>query len=437
MQNITQQKKTELYLQQYKLIVDSSVNEMALMNHDHRYLVVNAAYCRAMAKPADELMGKRMPDIVDSEYFSRSIEPHAERALAGEVVKLLDDGSDSKGRVQTRELQFTPFRDELGRIAGYLLVSRDVTGLIEAQERSRQLESIADGSKDLMALLGRDFRYLAVNDAYATAFGMTASEMVGKHVLEIFSEEDFNLAIEPMATECMSGGVVRCQTPVDTPAFGRKLMDVQYSPYVNDHGTVEGFVVSARDITERTEMEGQVRKLAQAVEQTSNVVIITDLEANIEYVNPAFVTSTGYSVEEALGQKASILKSEKNHPSMYQDLWSALANGESWQGEFINLRKDGSELVEAATITPIRDANGEPINYLAVKQDVTQTKKMEEELTLYQQHLEDLVEQRTAEADQARLQAENISLQLRQNQDRYAEAASVARLGHWLSLIHI
>ncbi len=197
------------------------------------------------------------------------------------------------------------------------------------------------------------------------------------------------------------------------------------------HDSPQALVAVARDISERTEMEEQVRKLAQAVEQTSNSVVITDLEANIEYVNPAFVHSTGYSVEEALGQKASILKSGKNPSSMYRDLWGALLNGESWQGEFINRRKDGSELIEAAAITPIKDAKGEPINYIAVKQDITKTKQMEEELTRYQQHLEELVEQRTAEADQARMQAENSSLQLRQNQDRYAEAASIARLGHW------
>lgn len=430
-QDITHQKEAELHLQRYQSVVNASLSEVLLLDHSHRIQLVNRACCEALGKTADELIGAHLPDIVGDDDFSRSIKPYADRALAGELVQFADEGRDSGGQVRSQDIQFVPFPDKSGQIIGYLCINRDVTGLINAQKRSRELESIADSSSDIMALLSEDFRYKAVNRAFLEAFSVSSDEIIGKRAQDFLDEEEVALSLEPRGKACMQGVRVRYQNRLNFPALGEKLMDVQYNPYLNENGTVEGFVISARDISEITEMEEQVRTLAQALEQTSNSVVITDLEANIEYVNPAFVSSTGYSVEEALGQKASLLKSGKNPSSMYRDLWEALSNGESWHGEFINLCKDGSELIEAAAITPIKDAKGETINYLAVKQDITKTKQMEEELALYRQHLEDLVEQRTAEADHARMQAETISLKLRQNQERYAEAASAAGLGHW------
>lgn len=430
-QDITHQKEAELHLQRYQSVVNASLSELLLLDHSHRIQLVNRACCEALGKTADELIGAHLPDIVGDDDFSRSIKPYADRALAGELVQFADEGRDSGGQVRSQDIQFIPFPDKSGQIIGYLCINRDVTGLINAQKRSRELESIADSSSDIMALLSEDFQYKAVNRAFLEAFSVSSDEIIGKRAQDFLDEEEVALSLEPRGKACMQGVRVRYQNRLNFPALGEKLMDVQYNPYLNENGTVEGFVISARDISEITEMEEQVRTLAQALEQTSNSVVITDLEANIEYVNPAFVHSTGYSLEEALGQKASLLKSGKNPSSMYRDLWEALSNGESWHGEFINLCKDGSELIEAAAITPIKDAKGETINYLAVKQDITKTKQMEEELALYRQHLEDLVEQRTAEADHARMQAETISLKLRQNQERYAEAASAAGLGHW------
>jgi PAS domain S-box-containing protein len=431
MQDITHQKEAELHLQRYQSVVNTSLSEILLLDHSHRIQLVNRACCEALGKTADELIGAHLPDIVGDDDFSRSIKPYADRALAGELTQFTDERPDSGGQVRSQDIQFIPFPDKSGQIIGYLCINRDVTGLINAQKRSRELASIADSSDDIMALLGDDFRYKAVNRAFLEAFSVSSDEIIGKHVRDFLDEKEVALSLEPKGKACMQGVRVRYQNRLNLPALGEKLMDVKYNPYFNEQGTVDGFVISARDVSELTEMEEQVRTLAQALEQTSNSVVITDLEANIEYVNPAFVHSTGYSVEEALGQKASLLKSGKNPSSMYRDLWEALSNGESWQGEFINLCKDGSELIEAAAITPIKDAKGKTINYLAVKQDITKTKQMEEELALYRQHLEDLVEQRTAEADHARMQAETISLKLRQNQERYAEAASAAGLGHW------
>ncbi|HRH81209.1 MAG TPA: EAL domain-containing protein [Thiobacillaceae bacterium] len=121
-------------------------------------------------------------------------------------------------------------------------------------------------------------------------------------------------------------------------------------------------------------------KLSQAVEQSPTNILITDLKGRIEYVNTACLRDTGYSREELLGANPSILKSGKTPESTYRDLWDALGRGETWEGEFINRRKDGAEFVEWAVIAPVRDAEGRATHYLAVKQDISERKRAQAEI---------------------------------------------------------
>jgi diguanylate cyclase (GGDEF)-like protein/PAS domain S-box-containing protein len=116
----------------------------------------------------------------------------------------------------------------------------------------------------------------------------------------------------------------------------------------------------------------EMGKLSLAVEQSPESIIITDLQARIEYVNAAFTKNTGYSRDEVLGSNPRRLQSGKTSPEIYQRLWSSLTSGQVWQGEFINLRKDGSEFTEFAIISPVRDADNRITHYLAIKQDITE-----------------------------------------------------------------
>lgn len=113
-------------------------------------------------------------------------------------------------------------------------------------------------------------------------------------------------------------------------------------------------------------------KLSLTVEQSANVVIITNLDAEIEYVNARFLEATGYSREEVTGQNPRVLKSGITPERTYIELWDALTNGKTWQGEFANRRKDGSEFYEAALIMPLRGRDGKITHYVAIKEDITE-----------------------------------------------------------------
>ncbi len=138
----------------------------------------------------------------------------------------------------------------------------------------------------------------------------------------------------------------------------------------------------------------EVRKLSRAVEQSHSTVVITDSNGDIEFVNPAFTRSTGYSREEAIGQNPRILKSGQQDDTVYQALWKTLTEGGVWHGELHNKRKDGSLYWEMATISPVKDTTGQPTHYVAVKDDITERKLAEEKLIQ--------AEQRAKNANQAK-----------------------------------
>ncbi|MDB6170884.1 MAG: response receiver sensor histidine kinase response regulator [Chthoniobacteraceae bacterium] len=126
--------------------------------------------------------------------------------------------------------------------------------------------------------------------------------------------------------------------------------------------------------------EEQVRKLSRAVEQSPVSIVITDTAGIIEYVNPKFVEVTGYRAEEVNGRKASILKSGETPPEVYEGLWQVITNGGEWRGEFRNRKKNGELFWEFASISAIRDARGQITHFLAVKEDITEKKKLEAQI---------------------------------------------------------
>jgi len=134
------------------------------------------------------------------------------------------------------------------------------------------------------------------------------------------------------------------------------------------------------EISEHKKAEEQILKLSRAVEQSPNIVLITNTEGNIEYVNPKFIQLTGYSLEEVIGKTPRILKSGSMPPEVYKELWKTITSGNEWRGEFCNKKKTGERYWESASISAIKNAEGTIINFIAVKEDITEKMKMKEAL---------------------------------------------------------
>ena len=176
-----------------------------------------------------------------------------------------------------------------------------------------------------------------------------------------------------------------------------------------------------QDITERKANENQLRKLSLAVEQSPESIIITNINAQIEYVNDTFVHLTGYPREEIIGKSPNFLQSGTTSPSTYASLWNTLNQGLIWKGVFYNRGKNGTELIQSAIISPLRQADGRITHFVSVQEDITEKTHNTVELDNYRHHLEELVDTRTTEMNNAREQADAAN---------QAKSAFLANMSH-------
>lgn len=140
-------------------------------------------------------------------------------------------------------------------------------------------------------------------------------------------------------------------------------------------------------LARRMKAEETLRKLSLAVEQSPVSIIITDLKGTIEFVNPKFCQITGYAPEEVIGRNPRILKSGETPAENYEALWRTITSGKVWHGELHNKKKNGDLFWESATISPVTNQIGEVSHYLAIKEDITEKKKLQEQL-LHSQRME-------------------------------------------------
>ncbi len=154
----------------------------------------------------------------------------------------------------------------------------------------------------------------------------------------------------------------------------------RYSQPYRIENKVVGRVWSFRDVTESKKAEERSRKLSKAVDQSPSTIVITDLFGNIEYVNPKFTETTGYTFQEAKGNNPRIFKSGNTSDDEYSNLWSIISSGGVWEGEFCNRKKNGEVYWEAAKISPIVGESGVITHYLAIKEDITERKQVAESL---------------------------------------------------------
>jgi len=216
-----------------------------------------------------------------------------------------------------------------------------------------------------------DYRFVSINPAYEKLTGLLAKDIIGKTVLEVLPKTE----PEWINTYAM---VAETQESVRYENYSNELGRYYSVNAFSPHKGMFATIVS--DVTQRKLAEMEVKKLSYGIEQSPVMVIITDTEGLIEYINPKFSEITGYTSDEVLGKTPRILKSGRQSEHFYKLLWDTIKSGEIWKGEMLNRKKSGETYWESALISPMKDDAGNIRNFIAIKEDITERKKAEEAL---------------------------------------------------------
>ncbi len=254
--------------------------------------------------------------------------------------------------------------------------------------------TIFTNSLDGILLTSPDGGILAANPAAQQILGYSESELCTMGRNGVVDSDDPRLAAA--LEERQRTGGFRGRLSMIRKGGSRFEAEISCAVFVGEDNCLLTSMI-IRDVSGRIKSEDLLHKLFQAVQQSPVSVIITNLNGEIEYVNEAFVQNTGYSTSEILGKNPRLLHSGKTPNETYLSLWRTLHDGKTWRGEFVNRRRDGSEYVEFAVVAPIIDVSGEISHYVAVQEDITERKRLAQELEHYRLSLEDRVSARTAE----------------------------------------
>ena len=252
----------------------------------------------------------------------------------------------------------------------------------EAQAAAREVNAILDTLIDTFYRTDRDGRIVRVSRSVEALLGYAPSELIGRPLADL--HVDPNTRDRFLAELGRRGGSVRgfekllrrkSGEPVWTSVSAQSLRD--------GRGNMIGVEGTIRDISDNKRAAAEMAKLSSALEQAADLVMITDRNGVIEYVNSSFETVTGYSLAEVLGQNPRLLKSGKQDEGLYAVMWQRILSGEAFSDVVINRKKDGTLYYEAKSITPLRDASGAVTHFVSTGKDITEQVRVQERL----QHL--------------------------------------------------
>jgi PAS domain S-box-containing protein len=245
------------------------------------------------------------------------------------------------------------------------------------KESEKKFRLLTDLSNDII-VLHRNKEKIYVNPAIEKILGYSQEEYLSVDLNILIHPDDldyFNKLVKVYKTVGLNSGKA-----IDLRMKNKAGYYVWVATYAIYHELEHNdsiTIFNIRDISKRKAAELENMKLSTAVLQNPATIVITDLDGNIEFVNPKFSEITGYSKEEAIGKKPSVLKSDFHTADFHKELWATIKSGKVWKGEFYNKKKDGTCYWEDAVIAPILNEKDKTMNYVAIKQDITNRKTAE------------------------------------------------------------
>lgn len=363
----------------HEAIIRSSIDGFWESDTKGNILDVNDAYCRLIGYSRDELLTMNINDL-------EAVENQEETGQ--HIKKIMETGSDrfetrhrrKDGRVVDIDVSVNYLHNDGGRFIVFL---RDITERRRRENKLRQANTLNQTILQTIPF-GMDIVDMEGNILYLSPKleAMLGREAIGRKCWELYRDNKMQCVDCPLRKEFIPGETAVIET---SGVFGGRNFQISHTgmEYEGKKAILEIF----HDITERKKSEEELRRLSAAVNQTADIVVITDRNGLIEYVNPAFEAETGYSREEAIGKSPRIVKSGIQDKAFYEQLWHTILSGEVFRGVLVNRKKGGEFYYSQKTITPIKDEQGSITHFVSTDKDITDYKLYEQELLRANQEL--------------------------------------------------
>ncbi len=369
--------------EKYRNMMEQSADGIFIIDPHLRCCEVNTKSCEMLGYTRDELTSKNIKDIVPAEDLAaRPVQWDLLRT--GETVISERSARKKDGSLATFEVSGRLLSD------GNILANvRDIT------ERKQAEKDLKESKRALSTLLSnlpgmayrckndRDWTMELVSEGCFPLTGYQPSDLLDSARVtygQIIHPDDRDVVWQQVQNSLSGRQPFQITYRIITAGNKIKWVWEQGQGLYDDNGNVtalEGFI---SDITERLQAEQNRIQLETAVEQADEIIFIADTMGRFTYVNPAFERLTGFSRKETIGRHSQMLQGEKNAESFYEDMIEAVRRGDVWKGHIVNTKKDGSRFEVQATISPIKNTQGEITHFVCVERDVTNEMNMERQL---------------------------------------------------------
>ena len=384
-------------------VAEKAAGPIFSLDRQYRYTGFNMAHVRMMKQlyDADIELGHSLNEYMLVPTDWQMAKNNLDRALQGEAFleTAYSGGGDRRRRYFA--VVHNPIHDQAGAVVGVSVFVQDITERQQNQEAElrkseQRFRTVAEFTYDWQYWMLPDGSLEYVSPSCEQISGYAAAEfrLNPQLLLDIIHPEDRELLRQNFLAARRETEDHWEEQDVRIIARSGEVRWISHAcrPVFDPTGEYLGRRASLRDITHRKIREQELRTLQLAMENVAASIIITNREGNIEYVNAKFTEITGYTFAECVGRNPRFLKDPDKPSAAYRELWETITAGKSWRGIFKNVKKEGSFYWESAIISPVHDETGEIIRFVAVKEDITDHLKAEQELREREERFRRLVQ---------------------------------------------
>lgn len=378
--DITERKRFEEFLrinnESTQAILNATLESIILIDKNAIIQSINRTGAERLGYIPAELIGKHLFSLIPKDVAELRWSKIKEIIQTGEPM-FFEDERDGRHF----QHNYYPILDTDGQVVNIALYASDITESFLAQENLRQTEgtqrALIEAITESVLLIKPDGSGITANSKTLEQLRITQEQFKTQNIFDVLPADVASFHKSQVAQVLQTRHAVKFEHTL----FGRNILN-SINPLFDLEGNVYQLAVFSFDITDLKKAEDEIRKLSRVVVQMADPVVITDKNGVIEYVNPAFEELTGYSLNESIGKTPSILKSDFHPNEFYKDMWKTILQGNVFECEFKNRKKNGDFFYEIETITPVTSPDGEIINFIMTGKDVTDRKQTEEKLLL-------------------------------------------------------